>query len=193
MAQALKFLRLISCKFLTDKNNPNRVGQDLTVYGKTFHIYDCDTYTREFFANLKQPQPEAQPYPSDSFDALPQKPVVAHDRDFVEHYLGGVRVQSQKQFLDNDRKVLRFYAKCEDLPVVIHYFLADDTVEVQEVHFSNDGCYPYPLLMKRQKLSKQPITVRQPGQAPLVQEYVSPADFFVCLFLRPVSKKLKTF
>lgn len=64
--------------------------------------------------------------------------MVSHDRDFVEHYLGGVRIQSQKQFLDNDRKVLRFYAYCGETPVVIHYFLADDTMAVLEAHFSNE-------------------------------------------------------
>jgi hypothetical protein len=56
----------------------------------------------------------------------------------VEHTLGGVRVQSQKQFLDMDRKVLRFYAYSDEMPYVIHYFLADDTIEVKEVHFSNE-------------------------------------------------------
>jgi len=56
----------------------------------------------------------------------------------VEHFLGGVRVHSQKQFLDNDRKVLRFFVKCEDMPMVIHYFLSDDSIEVREVHFSNE-------------------------------------------------------
>lgn len=84
------------------------MGKDITVYGKSFHIYDCDQYSREFFANIKVPQPEAQECPTDAFDEVPQKPVISHDRDFVEHYLGGVRVQSQKQFLDNDRKVFPF-------------------------------------------------------------------------------------
>jgi len=87
------------------------VGQDITVYGKTFHIFDCDQYTREFFANVKQPQAVAEECPTDTFQEKPQKAVISHDRDFVEHYLGGVRVLSQKQFLDNDRKVKqRFYA-----------------------------------------------------------------------------------
>lgn len=81
------------------------MGKDITIYGKSFHVYDCDQYTREFCANVKQPQPEAEECPSDSFDKKPQKDIKVHDRDFVEHFLGGVRVQSQKQFLDHDRKV----------------------------------------------------------------------------------------
>jgi hypothetical protein len=84
------------------------------------------------------PQPEAEEAPTDSFEKKPQKDIKVHDRDFVEHTLGGIRVQSQKQFLDNDRKVLRFFAKCDDMPYIIHYFLADDTIEVKEVHFNNE-------------------------------------------------------
>lgn len=114
------------------------MGGDITIYGRTYHLYDCDQYTREFFANIQQPQPEAEEAPTDNFEKKPQREIKVHDRDFVEHTLGGVRVQSQKQFLDKDRKVLRFFAKSEDLPYTIHYFLADDTIEVKEIHFSNE-------------------------------------------------------
>jgi hypothetical protein len=51
-------------------------------------------------------------------------------KEFLEKKLGGGRVASQKQFLDNDRKVLRFYTKAEDYPYIINYYLADDTVEI---------------------------------------------------------------
>lgn len=59
-------------------------------------------------------------------------------------------------------KVLRFYAIWDDTncafgdhhPCVIHYFLADDTVEVREVHKRNDGRDPFPVLMRRQRLPK---------------------------------------
>lgn len=52
--------------------------------------------------------------------------------DYLEHKLGGGRMPSQKQFLENDRKVLRFYAYSE-IAFVLHYYLADDTLEVREV------------------------------------------------------------
>jgi EF-hand domain-containing protein 1 len=64
--------------------------------------------------------------------------------------------------LDNDRKVLRFYTKCDDAPFVIHYYLADDTVEIREVHHPNDGRDSFALLLKRQKLPKA-FGVNQPG------------------------------
>ena len=47
---------------------------------------------------------------------------------YLEKKLGGGRVASQKQFLDNDRKVLRFFTRSDDCQYVWHYFLADDTV-----------------------------------------------------------------
>ena len=42
-------------------------------------------------------------------------------KEFMEKALGGGKVASQKQFLDNDRKVLRFFCDSEDLPyIAIH-------------------------------------------------------------------------
>jgi hypothetical protein len=43
-------------------------------------------------------------------------------------------MKSEKQFLENDRKVLKFY--CESgKQFVIHYFLSDDTIEIIDIHF----------------------------------------------------------
>lgn len=57
--------------------------------------------------------------------------------------------------------VLRFYCQWADdkmygeiRPYIVHYFLADDTVEVQEVSIPNSGRDPFPSLLKRQKLPK---------------------------------------
>ncbi|KAM6273037.1 EF-hand domain-containing protein 1 isoform 3-T3 [Spheniscus humboldti] len=59
-------------------------------------------------------------------------------------------------------QVLRFYAMWDDTdsifgenrPYIIHYYLADDTVEVREVYKQNDGRDPFPILIKRQRLPK---------------------------------------
>ncbi len=67
------------------------------------------------------------------------------------------------KFLQNDRKVLRFFCtwdeplpggEIERRPFRLHYFLADDTVEVLEVSEPNSGRDPFPLLLKRMKLPK---------------------------------------
>jgi len=70
-------------------------------------------------------------------------------KEFLEKSLGGGRVTSEKQFLDMDRKVLRFFTKCDGLPYIIHYYLADDTCEIREIHHPNDGRDSFSLLLKR--------------------------------------------
>jgi hypothetical protein len=84
--------------------------------------------------------------PTDAFKQSQVKVARPRDNDmkeFMEKALGGGKVASQKQFLDNDRKVL---------PFVAHYYLADDTIEIREVHHPNDGRDSFALLLRRQKL-----------------------------------------
>lgn len=68
---------------------------------------------------------------------------------------------SQKQFLENDRKVLKFYV-FSDIPYIMHYYLADDTLEIREINYSNSGRDPFPLMLRRQKLPKK-FALNQPG------------------------------
>jgi len=93
-------------------------------------------------------------------------------KEFMEKALGGGKVPSQKQFLDNDRKVLRFFAESEDLPYVVHYYLADDTIEVREVHHPNDGRDSFALLLRRQKLPFK-HDVNQPGLSFIGDNYLT--------------------
>jgi hypothetical protein len=58
-------------------------------------------------------------------------------------------VASEKQFLDHDRSVLRFFTQSDGCQYVVHYYLADDTVEIREVHNPNDGRDAFPLLLRR--------------------------------------------
>jgi hypothetical protein len=93
-------------------------------------------------------------------------------KEFMEKALGGGKVASQKQFLDNDRKVLRFFAESEDLPYVVHYYLADDTIEIREVHHPNDGRDSFALLLRRQKLPFK-HDVNQPGLSFIGDNYLT--------------------
>ena len=69
------------------------------------------------------------------------------------------KVDKLKMFLENDRKVLRFYAQWDDSAnlfgekrnFVIHFFLADNSVEVREDHIANSGRDAFPLLLARTK------------------------------------------
>jgi len=142
------------------------VGKDINVYGKIIKLVDCDQYTKEFFQLKGINQPDRSDYPKDSFhDSSIKKFVPKKDnlmKDYLEHKLGGGKVISQKQFLENDRKVLKFFAKFETFKYIIHYYLSDDTVEIREVHYNNSGVYPFPLFLKRNKLPKK-FAILQPG------------------------------
>lgn len=152
-----------------------RIGEDVQILGRHFRLYDCDDYTREFFITHKQPQGPAQQAPMDAFaETKIEKPKFRDTelKEFMEKSLGGGRVPSQKQFLDHDRRVLRFYVKWDDLPFIIHYYLADDTCEIREVHHPNDGRDSFALLLKRRKLPYS-FAVGQPGQAQIGDNYLT--------------------
>jgi hypothetical protein len=145
--------------------NDFRIGLDVGILGRSVRIYDCDQYTREFFETQGIYQGEPQSVPIDSYaEKQIPKPILRDPslKEYMEKSLGGGRVKCQKQFLDNDRRVLRFFARFDDLPFIIHYFLADDTVEIREVHHPNDGRDNFALLMKRQRLPVD-FKMAQPG------------------------------
>jgi EF-hand domain-containing protein 1 len=98
-------------------------------------------------------------------------------KEFMEKSLGGGRVPSEKQFLDNDRKVLRFYTRYDEVPYIIHYYLADDTCEIREVHHPNDGRDNFALLLKRRKIPYS-FSVSQPGLGFLGDNYLTYDQIF---------------
>ena len=152
-------------KFLTAYDF--RLGQAVTLYGRSIYLYNCDDYTREFYEKAAQPQGPAEPYQDDQWTStvtnkwVPKKD--AQMKEYLEKKLGGGKVNSEKQFLENDRKVLKFFARYEGAPFIVHYFLADDTIEVREVALPNSGKDPFPVTFRRQKLAKS-FALNQPGQ-----------------------------
>ncbi|EDQ91296.1 uncharacterized protein MONBRDRAFT_15233, partial [Monosiga brevicollis MX1] len=133
------------------------LGEQVTFYGRTFMIVDCDAFTRDFLTRLGFEVGEAQPMPDDPYARLradqheAQVPLRPYERQ-----------DKLKKFLDNDRCVLRFYAVWDDTGngeserryMIVHYFLADDTVEVREVQQNNSGRDGPGIFLKRQKLPK---------------------------------------
>ncbi|KAI9183565.1 hypothetical protein H9P43_004483 [Blastocladiella emersonii ATCC 22665] len=128
------------------------IGTNLTFYGKTFHITDCDEFTKNYMQeklHMTLRAPEEMPvdqYLSSRVRPAASRPTTA-------------RVDKLWKFLHHDRHVLRFYCVWEDerelREFVMHYYLVDDCVEVREVHQPNDGRDPCPLLLKRQPLPKE--------------------------------------
>jgi len=146
------------------------IGNNLSLYGRNFHLYACDGFTRAFFEETGGQQPEAEVVPADAFSKKHTtevgtfKKLMHPMKEFMEAALGkqmGLNIQSTQKFLKNDGNVLRFYCVWHDgkilgesRPFVLHYFLADDTLEVMEVKQANSGRDPFQAMLKRAKLPK---------------------------------------
>ncbi|XP_059215384.1 EF-hand domain-containing protein 1 [Centropristis striata] len=160
------------------------IGMDLEVYGVTYRITQCDAFTKEFMESegIVLNNPEQMPVDPYSKRCKNPRPSFTTRSEFdIKH-----------QFLTLDRKVLRFFALWDDAdalfgdtrPVIIHYYLVDDTVEIREVHEPNNGRDPFPILMRIKKLPKKvkpeagsfPSCVLEVSTAE-VDEYYSPKDF----------------
>lgn len=155
------------------------VGSNIDIYGKIVTINDCDTYTREFYNRQGYDQPGKTNVPEDSYHFTKVQAMIPPKKDnlmkeWLEHRAGGGSVKNQKQFLENDRRVLKFNATHDTLKYEINYYLADDTVEIKELFFHNSGRNKFPLFLKRNKLPKK-FSVTQPGEV-IESDYVTPSD-----------------
>ncbi|XP_004932171.1 EF-hand domain-containing family member C2-like [Bombyx mandarina] len=148
------------------------IGREVTFYGKTFKIVNCDNFTRVFLNRLGINVPDPIPWP----DAIERSPA------------GGKPPKQRpfKQFLDYDRQVLRFYGYWDDRDsefgilhnMEIHYFLADDTIEIKEVMPANSGMEAGPMFLKRMRLPRKiPSHVEMTG-GPKQASY-GPADLSI--------------
>ena len=54
----------------------------------------------------------------------------------------------------------------------MHYFLADDTIEIRECHYPNDGTDSFSVCLKRNKLPDR-FDVNQPGQSHIDDNYLT--------------------
>ena len=146
------------------------VGRDVLIYGRVIRLVDADAFTRDFYGKQGVRLQEAEEYPLDAFTAASQPSTASTHKQmhphklYMEAALGKPMLPSAaatQQFLTLDGHVLRFYAQWDDdkmygekKPYIIHYYLADDTVEVNEVQTANNGRDPFPTLLKRGRLPK---------------------------------------
>lgn len=157
------------------------VGRELTFYGRTFHLVTADPFTRQFLSSQTIFVPQDEELPRDAYTEI-RKAHMAREtgqdpdanygkkqypmKDFMEATLGKFARPSDhlRRFLDHDRHVLRFFAVWDDTEKLygikhrytVHFFLADNTVEILESYERNSGCDPFPKLLNRAKLSKDP-------------------------------------
>lgn len=155
------------------------VGMDVHIYGRTFHVYDCDGFTRNFLSKHGLEVPSGEPVPDEPIEQTqraqqkpkgslgPPKPRFDDLTRYNEAKLGRasniLKPDTLKQFLENDGKVLRFFCLFDDRdslygerrPYILHYFLADDTIEVLEVNETNSGRDPVPTFLKRMRVPRE--------------------------------------
>ncbi|XP_070146024.1 EF-hand domain-containing family member C2 isoform X3 [Ovis canadensis] len=144
------------------------VNIDIVFYGRTFKIYNCDAFTKNFLTKIGiKLNPPGQ---------CPEDPYMKTRReklDCMEPLRPYEPFDTLKQFLEYDKKVLRFFCVWDDSgsvfgdrrELILHYFLSDDTIEIKEVLPHNSGRDYTSLFLQRRKLPKYgPPGVYQPGQ-----------------------------
>jgi len=176
-----------------------RVGEDVVIYGRRFHITGADRFTRWFFQENGIDLGPDEPVVEDlwekkyKFTKTAEKGGLAIPRNVVEqkqanaYVMGSPPVDRKfQQFLENDGKVLRFYAYWDDptlygarIYAKCHYFLADNTFEVNEAHCRNSGRDNYPNFYKRAPLYKDNCVNVCPNMLEPDKEPYLPEDLIV--------------
>lgn len=158
-----------------------RLGFDFHVFGRSFKLYDCDDFTRGYYAQNGEDVGQPLSLPKDEYTLTRDQitrmcggdPEYFYGKQryplklYMEASLGNPvrsRLQSEKKrkFLANNRKVLCFHCEYDvrdklygDLMLYkLNFFLEDDTIEFKEVACSNNGRDPFPLLLRRARLLK---------------------------------------
>merc|ERR550537_323743 len=126
-----------------------KMGMNCTIYGHTFRVINADPFTKWFYEQAGWDIGTEEEQPLDNYletliwkrenttfkTGLPKDCMESLYKN--EKVMGGTKPANfrLKQFLENDRKVLRFYGYWDDTSrygrrhyFMVHYFLADDTV-----------------------------------------------------------------
>ncbi|KAI0238926.1 EF-hand domain-containing family member C2, partial [Lamellibrachia satsuma] len=143
------------------------VGNEISMYGRVFKIVDCDEFTKNFQRKLGFPERARLQIPGDPY--LEHRKALEETMQPLRPY---ERHDTLKQFLDHDRHVLRFFAFWDDTDqmfgdpreMVLHYFLADDTIEIRERIAVNAGRDAVPMFLHRSKLPKGVDPLPKPGE-----------------------------
>jgi hypothetical protein len=139
-----------------------RIGEFITICARRIFLIGCDPFTRNFYEKIGAQQSEDLNVDEDNYERIILKSFEPKAYYGLNSTVLNGRVPLQKQFLENDRKVLKFWVESQNEPFVVHYYLADDTIEVCEVKVVNSGKNPFPHLMRRQKMPSR-YNVAMPG------------------------------
>ncbi|XP_040058288.2 EF-hand domain-containing family member C2 [Gasterosteus aculeatus] len=143
------------------------INQQMVLYSRTFTVIDCDSFTRNFLTKLGVILNNPATVPDDPY---------SKHREEIEKSMKPLRPYERcdtlKQFLEHDGKVLRFNCLWDDTEsmfadpreLTLHYHLGDDTIEIMEINPANSGRDSVPKFLRRSKVPKNLVPVKQPGQ-----------------------------
>ena len=131
-----------------------KCGAELTLFAINYRLTEADGFTVQYYASEERDlgTPEPLPTVKEASETVaphhqePLPPALLEAKQYTELLFGGQRVNKKcAQWLQNDRKVLRFFCFWNDesrgglrVFVTVHFFLADDSVEVIETGRCSD-------------------------------------------------------
>ena len=183
------------------------LAKNIMIFGKKFRICKCDKFTQDFYEQngiiLNPPEDIPQidfssKYSNIDFEKINKN--IAELKEYTEVGLGGGHPNNGlEQFLENDRKVLRFdiswydpYDK-EEKKYKLHYYLADNQIEVCEIKLNNSGKDNFPKLLRKTKLPKDPQMTYCPGIEHPEEEYYTPKDLIIGNYIKIYNRNCKIF
>ncbi len=141
------------------------IGIDIVLFARTYRLISCDFFTQSYLQNMGIALNAPETYPEDAF---------ANRRKLMDSPTKQESTKEKgllKKFLENDRKVLRFYSYWDNREnlfgerkpfvclnicflnlQVIHYYLVDDTIEVR--NNEKERTEQFAVFLKKQKLAK---------------------------------------
>ncbi|XP_055921545.1 EF-hand domain-containing family member C2 [Eupeodes corollae] len=140
------------------------VNTNIQIFDRVYHITGCDLFTRHFLNRAGIPVPD----PVD----MPLDPTIEHrKRSVIKHSAPTNRKHAFAQFLQFDRKVLRFKCYWDDRSefgdvrnLELCYYLSDDTMDIKEIFPVNSGRDGPTTFLKRGKLPKDGQGLHLPGE-----------------------------
>jgi hypothetical protein len=183
------------------------IGKEVDIFGKRFRICDCDEFTKRFYKEqgIDQNNSEKVPDYVNPTDVMLKKidnsenlKNITDFKEFCEISLGGGHPNSDlKNFLDNDRKVLKFDLLWDDFDqdkevkqFKMFYYLAENMVEVAEVRASNSGRHNFSFFLNKSFLPKKPNFTFCPGMNSKEMDIYKPQDLilgnYVNIYNRPM-------
>ena len=173
------------------------IGKTISIYNRVFVIYGCTEETREWLKSSGIDVPANMDVPEDDFTSrqkASKEKSIKLKKTPMKLYVEALRgkavgsVEKLGDFLKHSGEVLRFYACWDDREslygelnrYIIHYFLADGSLEIRDVKIPNSGKADFPLLLGRSKLPKNwRDEVHQVDKRKDASNFVNERDLYV--------------